>query len=75
MVDELIVPVIDGRGLLGTEAEAAEFRREFADRVAIRPKALIALPVFYCFSEHNKNNRKKTKQNRQKGHALEASLV
>lgn len=39
------VLVSDGRGLLDTE-EAAELRREFADSVAIRPSALIALPVF-----------------------------
>lgn len=51
---------MDGRGLFGTEAEAAEFRREFADNVAIRPRARIALPVFYFFfSNLQKKNTKK----------------
>lgn len=40
-----VVPVSDGRGLLGTD-EAAELRRVFADKVAIRPRARIAFPVF-----------------------------
>lgn len=49
MVDEFVVPVIDGRGLFGTDEQAAEFRREFADNVAILPRARMALPVFYFF--------------------------
>lgn len=58
MVDEFIVPVIDGRGLLGTEAVAAEFRREFADNVAIRPRARMALPVFYFSDFQQKTHQK-----------------
>lgn len=50
-------PVIDGRGLFGTEDEAAEFRRELADKVAIRPRARMALPVFY-FSNIQKTHQK-----------------
>lgn len=47
---------MDGRGLL---ASAWEFLREFAERVAIRPKALMALPVFYIDSVgHNKKHCK-----------------
>lgn len=59
------MPVIDGRGLFGTEAEAAEFRREFADNVAIRPRARMALPVFY-FADFQKNTPKIAKKNQTK---------
>lgn len=56
-------PVIEGRGLFGTDAEAAEFLREFADNVAIRPRALMALPVFYFsnIQKHTKNSKGKNK--------------
>lgn len=73
MTGEFIVPVIDGRGLLGTEAEAAEFRREFADNVAIRPRARMALPVFYFSDFRQKNTPKiaKRKKKTNKKHASE----
>lgn len=67
---EFKVPVIEGRGLFRTEAEAAEFLREFADNVAIRPRARMALPVFY-FSNIQKTH-KNSKKKRNKKHALEA---
>lgn len=43
------LPLMDGLGLLDVgEDDAAEFRLE-AESVAIRPRARMALPVFYTF--------------------------
>lgn len=49
--------VIDGRGLFVTEDDAAEFRRELADNVAILPRARMAFPVFYAKQHQTKQKK------------------